>query len=268
MKLCVVNINPESVSGSYTELLTKNFNRVKREDTVVGWKYVKHLKRATDTILSYAIHLNKTEIIECFYEAAQEGYDGAMVACSGDPGVSEAQDILDIPVVGPMEAACHVACMYGHKFGIVTVLERRWSEYCEHLTVRHGLHSRLSGIERISIPSKEAFTKGFLDPEWVGKEIREKSRKLVENGANSVVIGSAGMSTMASVINLSTVAEYDAPIFDCLSVGLKMLELRVDLQKRLGIPPVSRTGTHELIQKEDVIRLRTLFGLEKGTTKH
>ena len=120
MKICIVNINEESVSGPYTELLTENFNRIKRNDTVLGWKYVKSLKRATDTVISYFIQLNKTDIIECFYEAAKEGYDGAMVACSGDPGVYEAREITDIPIVGPMEAALFTACMYGYKYGIVT----------------------------------------------------------------------------------------------------------------------------------------------------
>jgi len=260
MRICIVNINEESVSGPYTELLTKNFNRCKRDDTSLGWKYVKSLKRATDTVMSYFIHLNKTDIIECFYEAAKEGYDGAMVACSGDPGVCEAQEITDIPVVGPMEAALFTSCMYGSKFGIVTVEDRRWAEFCEDMTIGYGIRGRLSGIERISISSMEAFTKGFSDLDWMGKEIIEKSKKLIEAGANSIVIGSAGLSTIASAAQISKVPEYDAPIFDCLSIGLKMTELRIDLHKKLGIPAVSRAGAHELLKEKDVLRVRGLFG--------
>jgi len=262
VKLCIVNVNEESVSGPYTELLTKNFNRVKRDDTILGWKYVKSLKRATDTVLSYAIQLNKTDVIECFYEAYKEGYDGAMVACSGDPGVYEAREITDIPIVGPMEAALFMACMYGSKYGIVTTADRRWSEFCEDLTVRYGIHGRLAGIENISVPSKEAFTRGFLEIDWMRQEIEEKSKKLIEAGANSIVIGSAGLSTIASAANLSKVTEYDAPIFDCLSVGLKMLELRVDLHKKRDVPTISRAGAHELLPEKDILRIRTLFGFE------
>jgi allantoin racemase len=263
MKICVVNVNEESVSGPYTEQLTKNFNRTKREDTILGWKYVKKLKRATDTVASYFIQLNKTEIIECFYEAAKEEYDGAMVACSGDPGVYEAREITNIPIVGPMEAALFVACMYGYKFGIVTVMERRWAEFCEEMTVRYGVHSRLTGVECISIPSMEAFTKGFLEVDWVAREIIEKSKKLIEAGANSIVIGSAGLSTITSAAQVSKVPEYETPIFDCLSIGLKMTELRVDLHQKMGIPAISRAGAHELLKEKDVLRVRTLFGLEK-----
>ncbi len=94
----------------------------------------------------------------------------------------------------------------------------------------------------------------------MGKEILEKSKKLNEAGANSIVIGSAGLSTIASAAQISKVPEYDAPIFDCLSIGLKMTELRVDLHKKLGIPAVSRAGAHELLQEKDILRVRGLFG--------
>ena len=109
-----------------------------------------------------------------------------------------------------MEAALFTACMHGYKFGIVTVADRRWAEYCEDMTVRYGIRGRLSGVERISIPSAEAFTQGFLDLDRMGKEILDKSKKLVEGGANSIVIGSAGLSTMASAAGISMVPGYDA----------------------------------------------------------
>jgi allantoin racemase len=259
MKICIVNVNEESVSGPYTELLTKNFNKVKRDDTELGWKYVKRLKRASDTVMSYFIQFNKTEIIECMYEAGKEGYDAVMVACSGDPGVCEASEIVDIPVIGPMEAALFMSCMYGNKYGILTVEDRRWAEFCEEMTVRYGLHSRLSGVERISIPSLEAFTKGFNDLPRMREELIAKSKKLIEDGANSIVIGSAGLSTMASASGLCKVPDSDAPIFDCLSVGLKMAELRADLHKKIGMPPVSRVGSHEMLKEKDILRVRSLF---------
>jgi allantoin racemase len=262
MKICIVNVNEESVSGPYTELLTKNFNKIKRSDTELGWKYVKRLKRASDTVMSYFIQLNKTEIIECMYEAGQEGYDAVMVACSGDPGVGEASEIVDIPIVGPMEAALFLACMYGNKYGILTVEDRRWAEFCEEMTVRYGLHSRLSGVERISIPSLEAFTKGFNDLPRMREELIAQSKKLIEAGANSIVIGSAGLSTMASAADLCKVPGSDAPIFDCLSAGLKMAEIRADLHQKLGMPPISRIGSHEMLREKDILRVRALFNMK------
>jgi allantoin racemase len=76
-----------------------------------------------------------------------------------------------------------------------------------------------------------------------------------------VVIGSAGLSTIAASTGITRLEEYDAPIFDCLSVGLKMLEMRVDMVKHLNIPSISRVGAHELVKEEDIVRVNKLFGI-------
>src|SRR5690606_10666599 len=98
-----------------------------------------------------------------FMDAAREDFDGAMVACSGDPGVAEARTLSGIPIVGPMEATLHLACSYAYKFGIVTVKENSWAETCDMIVAANGLSSRYAGVERIGIPSTEAFATGFGD---------------------------------------------------------------------------------------------------------
>jgi allantoin racemase len=37
-----------------------------------------------------------------------------------DPGVRVAREVVDIPVIGPMEAAVNVASYFGHDYSIVT----------------------------------------------------------------------------------------------------------------------------------------------------
>lgn len=264
MRICVVHVNCEEMSRDYTKLIDANFQRAKRDDTVIVHKYVRHLKRATDTVFPYPNLLNKVDVVERFIEADREGFDGAMVACSGDPGVPEGRSLVSMPVVGPMEAALHLACAYGHKIGIVTVADRSWSEYCEMMTHAYGLSGRLAGVARISIPSKEAFTTGFVTPHVVASEIEAQARSLATQGANAIVIGSAGLSVIASSVGLAEVSGEGVPIFDCLTVGLKTTELRVDLSKKLGIPQSSRLGYFQRLSTKDVDRLRALFGLTAG----
>ena len=139
MKICIVHVNCEELSGPYTKLIDANFARAKRADTEITHRYVRRLKRATDTVFPLPILLNKVDVVERFIAAGNEGFDGAMVACSGDPGVAEARSIVSMPVIGPMEAALHLACTYGRKVGIVTVADRSWSEYCEMMTDAYGL---------------------------------------------------------------------------------------------------------------------------------
>ena len=261
MKLGIVHVNQEKMSGPYTDLITANFNKVKNADTVLVHKYVKHLKRATDTVFIYPTLLNRVDVVECIVSAVQDGCDGVLVACSGDPGVEEGRTLVNVPVVGPMEAALHLACTYGHKVGIVTVADRSWKEFNEMMAVKYGIAGRLAGVRQIDVPSSEAFTRGFMEPKLVVDAIARQAKLLVEEGANSIVLGSAGMSVMASSAGLSRVPEYDAPIFDCLSVGLKVAELKMTLQQKLGVPEYSRVGLGERMSDKDTNRLRTLFEL-------
>jgi len=261
MKICVIHVNCEELSKNYTDIISWNFDRVKRPDTEIIHKYVAHLRRATDTVFALPILLNKIDVVQRIVEAEAEGADGVMVACSGDPGVIEGRTLVNFPVVGPMEAALHLAATYGKKIGVVTTADPSWSEYCETIVENCGLAGRLAGVERISIPSSKAFTEGFENPEPVREAILVAARKLVDKGANTIVLGSAGLSVMASATGLSQVPEAGIPIFDTLSVGLKVAELRVDLHKALSIPSASRIGMFEKLDEADRGRIARLFEL-------
>jgi allantoin racemase len=258
MKLCVIHINAESGSEPYTAKIDAIFNKIKREDTTIVHRWAK-LKRASDTIYSYPYLLNKVDVIHRFVEADREGFDGAMVACSGDPGVAEARSLTSIPIVGPFEAALHLACGYAYKFGVVTVEDRAWADVCEMLVASNGLISRCVGVRRIDIPSKEAFTTGFVEPSAMLQEIEKQARYLVDHGASAILIGSAGMSCIASTGGLVEIPGLGVPVFDVLSVGLKTLEMRVDLSQKLGIPVTSRCGYMEQFPAKDADRVRKLF---------
>src|SRR5687767_6737863 len=125
MRLAVVHINAEQGSKPYTDMVTEVFNRVKRPDTEITHRWAK-LKRASDTVFGYPYLLNAVDVIHNIVDVGREGVDGAMVACSGDPGITEARTLVDIPVVGPWEATLHLASSYAYRFGVVTVEDRAW----------------------------------------------------------------------------------------------------------------------------------------------
>jgi Asp/Glu/hydantoin racemase len=262
MKICVVHVNCEELSRDYTKLIDANLQRIKRPDTEIVHKYVARLRRATDTILAFPIILNKIDVAQRAVEAEAEGCDAVMIACSGDPGVTEARTLIDIPMVGPMEATLHLAAQYGKKIGIVTVQDPTWLEYCETMTETAGLAGRLAGIRPIDMPSSIAFTDGFADPAPVQASILAAARQLVDCGANTIVLGSAGLSVMASNAGIAQVPDRGVPIFDTMSVGFKTAELRADLGKSLGLPPVSRVGVFEKLDAKNRDRIVRLFGLD------
>lgn len=258
MKLCVIHINAEKGSENYTKMIDGIFDKVKAPDTQITHRFAR-LKRAADTTYAYPYYINSLDVVHRFADASEEGFDGVMVACSGDPGVIQARSVSKIPVVGPMAASMHLACDYGSKFGIVTTADRSWYEAVEMIVEANGLMRRCSGIRGIEIPSKEAFTRGFVEPSYVAQEIERQSRRLVEEGANSIVIASAGLSCIAAIAGLTQVAELEAPIFDVLTIGLKTLEMRVELTRKAGLPVVSRVGMGEFFAPSDTARVKALF---------
>ncbi|MCR6030085.1 hydantoin racemase [Nocardioides sp. zg-579] len=260
MKIGVVHVNTEEASGPYSELVTGNLERAKRPDTELVHRYVRHLRRATDTAIAYPTLLNKVDVVREMVELEREGCDAVFVACSSDPGVAEARSVLTIPVVAPTEAAMGLAMGYGLKFGILTVDDLTYSSWCQHLVQQYGMHQRYAGMRKLETPTSWIFTEGFKQPDVVKADIQARARELADDGAESVIIVSAGLSTFATHTGLNRVDEPEIPIFDVLSVGLKFAEMRAELQKNLGLPPVSRAGWYGHFDERNYSRVNKLFG--------
>jgi allantoin racemase len=260
MKIGVVHVTTEAASGPYTELITANLERAKRADTEVMHRYVAHVRRAGDTAIAYPTLLNRVDVAAAMVSLEADGADAVMVACSGDTAVAEARSLLSIPVVGPMEAAMTLACSYGWRFGILTVEDRTWASWMEQAVHINGLGDRYVGLRRLHTPTPVVFTEGFRDPSLVKRDMEERARELVADGADAIVIGSAGLSTFASSLHWASVPDPEVPVFDVISVGLKFAELRADLQTLLGVPPVSRAGWHAEFDSANRERVDRLFG--------
>lgn len=260
MRIGVVHVNTEEASGPYTELITANLDRAKREDTEVVHRYVRHLRRATDTAIGYPTLLNKVDVVNEMLELEREGADAVLVACSGDPGVSEARSLLRIPVVGPMEAAMGLVLGYGWRFGIVTVADPTWSAHMDQVVHNHGLTARYAGQRVLETPTAAIFTEGFEKPEIVRDDIAARAQEMVAGGAEAILIGSAGLSTFASHFGIARIEEPLTPIFDVISVGFKVAELRAELIAKMGLPEVGRGGWYTEYDERNRQRVNKLFG--------
>ena len=260
MRIGVVHVNTEEASGPYTELITANLERAKRDDTEIEHRYVRHLRRATDTAIGYPTLLNKVDVVNEMLELERAGVDAVLVACSGDPGVSEARSLLRIPVVGPMEAAMGLVLGYGWRFGIVTVADPTWSAHMDQVVHNHGLSARYAGQVVLETPTAQIFTEGFERPEIVRDDITARAQEMVAAGAEAILIGSAGLSTFASHFGIAAIEEPPTPIFDVISVGFKVAELRAELKAKMGVPEVGRGGWYSEFDERNRQRVHKLFG--------
>lgn len=142
--------------------------------------------------------------------------DGYVIACFDDTGLDGARALLDGPVVGIGEAAFHFASLVGHKFGVVTTLERAVPTLERNLAA-YGLAARCARVAAAEV--------AVLDLEEPGSDAARKveatARRLVEeDGAEAIALGCAGMADLADRMSDAL----GVPVVDGVASAVKLVE--------------------------------------------
>lgn len=252
----------------FINLLTKAIERAKRSDT--EYKMLEcppGLPKAHDTVVDYFVNiLEARSICETIIKAAkEEKCDAAIIVEADDTGLKPARSLVDIPVIGEFESTIHVANMLGQTFGVVAWPDPSYVARCYNHIRTYGLEPNLvpGGVIPLPMSERDVVIKGFTDPKGAGApKILEAAKSLVvEKGAEVIAISSTGLSCIAENAGLTKIEEYDVPILNNVTVAVKVAELRVELQRILGIPSASRRGLYLKPTEKDLQRIRTRFGL-------
>lgn len=183
---------PESAFSMdlWVELFERGRKPIVREDTEIC---VSLLRRGTPYYESiYDLEVGSAVASDGYKKAEEEGFDALVIDCAADPGLEGAKEYLDIPAVGAMEAAYHIACLLGHRFSIVTpseglarVLRRQIGLY--------GMEGRLASIRVAEVSLKE-IKWGTGDEELKKQMIEEAKRAVEEDDADVIIIGGTALS--------------------------------------------------------------------------
>lgn len=169
---------------------------------------------------AYEEYLSVAPTAALLRDAEAEGFDAAILGCFGDPGLDALREITTrMPVVGPGEAAFHVAAMLGDRFGIVTVAYGVVSPL-RHLVARCGLSTKLAGITvaETSVLDVTANRDAIIDA------VIEKGRTSVEqHDADALVLGCMSLAFLDSTGELE--AELGVPVVNPARVGLHTAEM-------------------------------------------
>jgi allantoin racemase len=262
MRICVVHIDSDSTHMA--RIITEVGRKVLRPDTELGFKSVKTgLGEIRDYYSSYFNLLNKSDIVNQFIEAEKEGYEAAMVDCFEDPGVAEAREIVNIPIVGPGETALLMGCLFGQKLGFVNLNEPKLFPKNEEFIRKNGLWDRAvtSPVRGISISTLKAFSRGWLLHNIITDAVDEKAQELIRDGANVVIVSCCGLGPICTLGGLSRARGTEVPILDPIAISLKTAEMLAELTNKLGLPATSRSGIWASPSKEDLERVRKRFGM-------
>lgn len=174
------------------------------------------------------------DILENVVTARQQDYDAFAIGNIVDPGMYEAREMLDVPVLGLCETSLLVSCTLGRNFAFIA-LNDKFIPRLEEKVRQYGLTSRLAGIEcmQLVIPQVDS---AFLEPARRDAAIEQflaGARKTVASGAEVLIPAAGGL--MALLSQAGVFAVDGAPILDGVAALVKMTEMAVKLRKLTGV---------------------------------
>ena len=208
---------------------------VARDDTEIEEHHVKYSSYAFNA--SYLEMLNAVWLIDGIIEAEQKGYDAAIIGCGNDPGLQEARQAVDIPVVGPTEAAMLLACSLGSKFSVITVMDE-FIPVSERNIRNYGLGARAAGPVKVYQMGDNPF-KALFDmvetPESINPQFDSLCRECIDNGAEVIIPACASLSPATSLLGYKTVPDTGVPVIDITQAAVKLAETLVGLKRSTGL---------------------------------
>ncbi|MGW4773150.1 aspartate/glutamate racemase family protein [Nocardia sp. NPDC004278] len=162
-------------------------------------------------------------VLAAIERGEQEGVDGYVIACFGDPGLDAARELASGPVIGIAEAAMHTASHLGRGFSIVTTLSRTIGRATD-LVDRYGMRCHCRGVHACEIPVLALET----DPD-ARKIVTEACRDAVDaDGSDAIVLGCAGMADLCNHIR----DEIGVPVIDGVAAATLTVQSLITLGLR------------------------------------
>ena len=210
MKILVINSN---MSDGITKKIARVAEGLKNPDTMIDcvsarWG-VATIEGNYDSVLGA---LATVEIVD----KHKDDYDAFIIACYSDPGMFAAREITNKPVYGIAQASMLTACSFGHRFSILTPLQR-FKPILENLVSSYRLDGMCASVRTVDMDVKQTFddldaaNRIFAD---------EAKRAIAEDGAEVICLAGAVFAGRdKAVTELS-----GAVCIDGFSSALKMAE--------------------------------------------
>ena len=177
--------------------------------------------------------------------AEEEGYAGVLIDTVSDSGMRALRSRLNIPVVGPGEAAFAAAMMLGKKFSVLTMWPE-WFPLYEKTLTEYGWWKRVASLR--SIDTRPDVTELLAGKEEVIFDAlkEEAIAAIEEDGADCIVLGSTTMHQSAKFLNDSL----PIPVLNPGQVAYKFLETLIEL----GLTQSKKAFPLPEVPKDDDIR--------------
>lgn len=158
-----------------------------------------------------------------------EPFDAVVLAGFGEHGREGARELLDVPVVDITEAAAHLACLLGRRYGVVTTLDRTCG------LIEDSLDSAGVAAHCVGVVGSGLGVLELADEVRTAEALVTAARRVRDRGAEVLVLGCAGMTGLDRRIS----AELGIPVIDGVAAAVRLAESLVALglnTSRAGFP--------------------------------
>lgn len=158
-------------------------------------------------------------------------YDALIIGCGDDPGIFSMRELLDVPVVGPMETSIAMAAILGDKFSMITTEKSAYPE-TRMILRKYGALDKCASIRSIecTVTSLIDMISGKKNKEKMVDVFVKESQLAIEDGASCITLGCLGMAFL--LLDEAVKDKVKAPIINPVKVAVKMAEMLVSLNLR------------------------------------
>ncbi|WP_328415012.1 aspartate/glutamate racemase family protein [Streptomyces violaceus] len=174
-------------------------------------------------------YLSAAAVLDALRTYDGPSYDAVVMAGFGEHGREGVRELVDVPVVDITEAAAHLACLLGRRYGVVTTLERSRGQIEDSLetagVVRNCAAVVGTGLKVLDLGDDERTETAFL----------AAAERACAAGAEVLVLGCAGMTGLQRAVG----EKLGLPVVDGVAAAVKLAESLV----ALGLT-TSRVGSY------------------------
>lgn len=165
-------------------------------------------------------YLSAAAVLDALRTYAGPPYDAVVMAGFGEHGREGARELLDVPVVDITEAAAHLACLLGRRYGVVTTLDRSRGQIEDSLenagVARNCVAVTGTGLGVLDLAG---------DPGRTEAAFLEAAERARDAGAEVLVLGCAGMTGLQRAVG----EKLGLPVVDGVGAAVKLAESLVTL---------------------------------------
>lgn len=242
MRICFLNpFGTEKYDSLIKEVLVPS---LRKGTELEVW----HLNAGPRNLDYYAPkQLVQVEILKAAKAAEEAGFDAFVIGCLYDPALTEVRELVDIPVVGPLEASTALTRMFGHRYAVVTDHHKAVPEIKDRLRL-YGTDVNCLGVEAVGW-----FVDDMVeDPMAVAEETYSHVQDIMRRtGAETVLIGCTIVSACYELAYLRGRKQLgELSVINPNLIAVKIAEMLADMNAA-GQYRLARTGYYQNLAAHD-----------------